>query len=60
MLNLISIISKAYRKGGSIGTVGVPQWITVGVLNVETRGSFLHQSGFAAGVFLGVAAQVGI
>lgn len=43
-----------------MGTEGIPEWITVGVLQVETRGSFLHQFGFAVGVFLGVTAEVGV
>lgn len=42
-----------------MGTKGIP-WITVGVLQVETRGGFLHQFRFAAGVLFGVTAQVGV
>lgn len=42
-----------------MGTAGIP-WVTVGVLHVETRGGFLHQFGFAVGVFLGVTAEVGV
>lgn len=54
------MINKAYHKGGSIGTEGIPDWITVGVLQVQTRGGFLHQFGFAVGVFLGVTAKVSV
>lgn len=54
------IFDKAYHKGGSVGTHWVPDWITVGVLQVQTRGGFLDQLGFAVRVFLWVTSEVGV
>ncbi|TNN47120.1 hypothetical protein EYF80_042686 [Liparis tanakae] len=49
-----------YREGGAVGAQGVPERIAVGVLQVEPGGGFLHQFGFAVGVFARVAAEVGV
>lgn len=54
------VINKTYHKGGSVGTQGIPYWITVGVLHVQTRGGSLHQLGFTVGVFLGITAKVSV
>lgn len=51
---------KAYHKGGSVGTPWVPDWITVGVLQVQTRGGFLDQMGFTVRVFLWVTSEVSV
>lgn len=58
--NASSCLNQTDHKGGSVGTEWIPNWITVGVLHVETRGAFLHQFGFAVGVFLGVTAEVSV
>lgn len=59
-MSAIVIFHEAYHTGGSVGTQWVPDWITVGVLQVQTRGGFLHQLELTFRVFLWVTSEVSV